>query len=280
MAFSNFQPTGWHTVTPRIIVNGAEKLVEFVKKVFGATGEYHSQATAELRLGDSIIMISDAGARDPMPACLYVYVESADITWQRAIQAGAQSIEPPLNTPYGDRRGMVKDPWGNTWQIATRRRSAPPPNDGSSSMPHTTVTVTIYREGSICFIPVNFDPKALFGKIRAPVKVTLNGYTYRSTIASMGGVTGIPLRKSNREAAGLAGGERIAVTIELDAEPREVELPRDLARALRSDKHRLKKWQSLSYTNRREKSEAIENAKRPATRERRLAAALKSLDDE
>ena len=119
---SNFQPAGWHTVTPRIIVDDAEKLVEFVKHVFGATGQYHPQAPAELQLGDSIIMISDAGVRDPMPACLYVYVESADITWQRAIQAGAQSIESPLNTHYGDRRGMVKDPWGNTWQIATRRQ--------------------------------------------------------------------------------------------------------------------------------------------------------------
>ena len=107
MALSNFQPLGWHTVTPRIIVDGAEKLVEFVKNVFGATGQYRAQAPAELQLGDSIIMISDAGARDPMPACLYVYVESADITWQRAIDAGAQSIESPLNTPYGDRRGMV-----------------------------------------------------------------------------------------------------------------------------------------------------------------------------
>jgi PhnB protein len=118
---SNFQPAGWHTVTPRIIVHGAQQLVDFVKNVFGATGEYQPQAPAELRLGDSIIMISDAGARDPMTACLYVYVESADITWQRAVEAGAQSMESPLNTPYGDRRGMVKDPWGNTWQIATRR---------------------------------------------------------------------------------------------------------------------------------------------------------------
>jgi hypothetical protein len=146
-------------------------------------------------------------------------------------------------------------------------------------MPHTTVTVTIHREGSMCFIPVNFDPRALFGKIRAPVKVTLNGYTYRSTIASMGAVTAIPLRKSNREAAGLVGGERIAVTIELDAEPREVELPHDLARALRANKQRLKKWQSLSYTNRRERVEAIENAKKPATRARRLAGTIQSLDD-
>jgi hypothetical protein len=146
-------------------------------------------------------------------------------------------------------------------------------------MPHTTVIVTIYREGSICFIPVNFDLKALFGKIRAPVKITLNGYTYRSTIASMGGVTAIPLRKSNREAAVLAGGERIAVRIELDAEPREVELPHDLARALRASKRRLKKWRSLSYTNRRETVEAIESAKKPVTRARRLAGTIQALDD-
>jgi PhnB protein len=119
---SNFQPAGWHTVTPRIIVHGAETLVEFVKNVFGATGQYHAHAPAELRLGDSIIMISDAGPRNVMTACLYVYVESADITWQRAIEAGARSIESPLNTPYGDRRGMVEDPWGNTWQIATRKQ--------------------------------------------------------------------------------------------------------------------------------------------------------------
>jgi PhnB protein len=109
-------------VTPLSLTHGAEKLVEFVKKVFGAAGEYHRQAPAELRLGDSIIMVSDAGVRDPMTACLYVYVENADITWQRAIEAGAQSIEDPSDMPYGDRRGMVKDQWGNTWQIATRKR--------------------------------------------------------------------------------------------------------------------------------------------------------------
>jgi uncharacterized glyoxalase superfamily protein PhnB len=121
MAKVDLQPPGWHTVTPRIIVEGAEQLVEFVKRVFGATGQYHPQRPAELKLGDSIIMISDAGVRDAMTACLYVYVESADITWQRAVEAGARSIEPPSNMPYGDRRGMVQDPWGNTWQIATRQ---------------------------------------------------------------------------------------------------------------------------------------------------------------
>ena len=118
---SMYKPSGWPTVTPRIIVPGAEDLVDFVKRVFGATGDYHPQAPAEVRIGDSIIMISEAGVRDTALACLYVYVESADATWQRAIDAGARSIEAPLDTPYGDRRGMVKDHWGNTWQIATRK---------------------------------------------------------------------------------------------------------------------------------------------------------------
>jgi PhnB protein len=123
---SKFQPVGWHTVTPRIIVPGADKLVDFVKVVFGATGDYRPEAPAELRIGDSIIMISDAGVREPMAACVYIYVENADEIWQRAVKAGAQSIEAPLDTPYGDRRAMVKDAWGNTWQIATSARPRGP----------------------------------------------------------------------------------------------------------------------------------------------------------
>jgi hypothetical protein len=146
-------------------------------------------------------------------------------------------------------------------------------------MPQKIVTVTLHREGSMCFIPVTFDPKAVFGKVRAPVKVTLNGYSYRSTIASMGSVTCIPLRRSHREAAGLVGGEYIAVTIELDLEPREVDVPADLARALHSNVKRMKKWQSLSYTHQREMAQSIETAKQPTTRARRLASTIQSLDD-
>jgi uncharacterized glyoxalase superfamily protein PhnB len=117
----SFQPAERHSVIPRIMAADAQQLVEFVKQVFAATGDYHLQAPAELRLGDSVIMISDAGLRPPMAACLYVYVPNADATWQRAIDLGAVSIEPPSNTPWGDRRGIVADRWGNTWQIATRR---------------------------------------------------------------------------------------------------------------------------------------------------------------
>src|SRR6187549_2928153 len=98
-------------------------------------------------------------------------------------------------------------------------------------MPSKTFTTTIVRDGSMCFIPVPFDPKEVFGKVRAPVKVTLQGYTYRSTIAQMGEGPCIPLRRSNREAAGLEGGEKLKVTLELDTEKREVEPPPDLVRA-------------------------------------------------
>jgi PhnB protein len=119
---ADFIPDGWHSVTPRIIVPDAAGLVEFIRQVFHATGDYSPQAPAELKIGDSIIMVSDAGVREQMLSCLYVYVENADVTWQRAVTAGALSLEAPFDTPYGDRRGMVKDRWGNTWQIATRMR--------------------------------------------------------------------------------------------------------------------------------------------------------------
>jgi PhnB protein len=116
----NSAPEGWPTVTPRIVVDGAEQLVAFIKQVFGATGEYQSARTAELRIGDSVIMVSDAGARHPMTAFLYVYVRDTDAAYRLAINAGARSIEAPFDTPYGDRRCMVEDAWGNTWQMATR----------------------------------------------------------------------------------------------------------------------------------------------------------------
>ena len=75
-------------------------------------------------------------------------------------------------------------------------------------MSSQSITVQIYRDGAMCFIPVPFDPKAVFGKGRAPVKVPLNGYKYRSTIAAMAGVTCIPLRHATK-AARLSAGEKI-----------------------------------------------------------------------
>ena len=116
---SHFVPEGWHTVTPRIVVHDAEKLVEFLRQVFGATGDYRADRPSVIRIGDSVVMISDAGIRSPMTAFLYVYVNDTDATHRRALDAGAYVLEAPSVTPYGDRRCMVEDEWGNTWQIAT-----------------------------------------------------------------------------------------------------------------------------------------------------------------
>jgi PhnB protein len=116
---SHFTPEGWHTVTPRIVVHEANQLVEFLKQVFGATGEYRQARPSEVRIGDSVVMISDAGIRSPMTAFLYVYVNDTDATYRRALEAGGRALEEPSNVPYGDRRCMVEDKWGNTWQIAT-----------------------------------------------------------------------------------------------------------------------------------------------------------------
>ena len=74
-----------------------------------------------MRIGDSVIIISDGGGvRDSIPGFLYVYVEDVDAVYERAMHAGAESLEAPTDLPYGDRRSTVKDSWGNLWQIATR----------------------------------------------------------------------------------------------------------------------------------------------------------------
>jgi uncharacterized glyoxalase superfamily protein PhnB len=116
---SKYIPAGWHTVTPRIVVHGTEQLVVFIKEVFGARGDYRPDVPCVLTIGDSVVMVSDAGVRRPSPAFLYVYVDDTDVVYRRALKAGAVSVEEPSDLPYGDRRGMVEDRWGNTWQIAT-----------------------------------------------------------------------------------------------------------------------------------------------------------------
>ena len=143
--------------------------------------------------------------------------------------------------------------------------------------PRTTFRATVVRDGGICYIPLTFDPKPVFGKVRAPVKVTINGYTYRSTIAAMGGPPCIPLRASNRQAAGLEGGETIDVRLELDTEPRTVTPPADLARALKAAPPAWERWQELSYSHQREYAEAVEEAKKPETRTRRIEETVRAL---
>jgi PhnB protein len=107
-------------VIPRVFVTDPDAQVEFLRAVFDASGEVQPGRPAEMRIGDSLIMVSSAAEREPFPAFLYIYVDDADSTYQRALDAGAISIEPPLDTPYGDRRAMVRDQFGNVYQIAHR----------------------------------------------------------------------------------------------------------------------------------------------------------------
>lgn len=108
---------------------------------------------------------------------------------------------------------------------------------------------------------------------RPKVTVTLKGYTYRSTVAVYGGEFFLPLAAVHREAAGVKAGQPVQVTVELDTAPREVEVPKDLAAALKKAGVRAA-FDALAFTHRREHVRAIEEAKAPGTRARRIDKAV------
>jgi uncharacterized glyoxalase superfamily protein PhnB len=109
---------GFHSVTPRLVVSDVPAQIAFLRTVFDAVGTYDESRPAEMRIGDSLVMVSPADLRAPFPAFLYAYVADTDTTYRRAVAAGAVSLEAPFDTPYGDRRAMVRDPFGNVWQLA------------------------------------------------------------------------------------------------------------------------------------------------------------------
>ena len=109
---------GFHSVTPRMVVADVAGQIAFLRAVFDATGDPPVGRPAEIRIGDSVVLVTASGDRAVFPAFLYVYVADADAAYERALAAGATSLEEPLDTPYGDRRAMVRDPCGNVWQIA------------------------------------------------------------------------------------------------------------------------------------------------------------------
>ncbi|HEY2708567.1 MAG TPA: YdeI/OmpD-associated family protein [Caulobacteraceae bacterium] len=117
---------------------------------------------------------------------------------------------------------------------------------------------------------------ALGGGKRAPVKITLNGYSYRSTIAVMGGDCMVGVAAEHREKAGVAGGERVMIDIELDTAARTVEVPPDLAGAL-SEAGAMAAFEALAFSHRKEHVRAINDAKAPETRQRRIAAAVQKV---
>ena len=131
-------------------------------------------------------------------------------------------------------------------------------------------------EGSGTFVEVPLDVPAIFGRVRAPVRVTINGFTWRSTVMRYGERYYLPVNARNRQGAGVAAGDRVEVLLELDADERDVTVPADLADALAAAGLR-EAWDACSYSHRREWVEAIESAKRAETRTRRVGRAVASV---
>ncbi len=119
---------------------------------------------------------------------------------------------------------------------------------------------------------------ASLGSSRRPaVRVTINGYTYRSSIASMGGRYMLGVSNETREHAGVAAGDVVEIDIDLDTEPREVTVPTDFAAALDGDPAAGRFFDGLSYSNKRRLLIPIDEAKTPETRERRIAKTVSTL---
>jgi hypothetical protein len=137
-----------------------------------------------------------------------------------------------------------------------------------------TFTTTIQKADGLdaTGIRVPSEVIAALGSGKKPkVKVTLNGYTYRSTVAAYGDVFMLPLNKGHRGAAGVEAGDEVEVTLELDTEPRIVEVPEDLAAALAQRPGARAEFDKLSYSARKEYVRQVNEAKAQETRERRIA---------
>ena len=126
-------PEGYSTVTPYLIVEGAEGVLEFVKQAFAAEQRFRMDRAdgtvghAEVTIGDSVVMVAEAGEQwAAMPGGLHLYVDDCDATYARALAAGATSLQEPANQFYGDRSGGVRDPAGNIWWITTHVEDVPP----------------------------------------------------------------------------------------------------------------------------------------------------------
>ena len=127
-------PEGHNSVSPYLIVAGADRALDFYKKAFGATELFRFKAPdgkvahAEIKIGDTIIMIADEHpdmeAHGPRkfggsPVSLHVYVENVDMVWARALAAGGKEKRPLADQFYGDRLGSFEDPFGHTWHVSS-----------------------------------------------------------------------------------------------------------------------------------------------------------------
>lgn len=126
-------PDGYRSVTPYLVLKDAAKFMDFAKQALGAEEKFRMPGPdgkighAELTIGDSVLMLSDASAEFPaMPAMIHLYVNDADAMYKQALQAGASSVREPADQFYGDRSAGIKDAFGNQWYLATHIEDVPP----------------------------------------------------------------------------------------------------------------------------------------------------------
>ncbi|NTU65123.1 MAG: DUF1905 domain-containing protein [Chloroflexi bacterium] len=136
------------------------------------------------------------------------------------------------------------------------------------------------EESAFTYVKIPFDVKAVFGKARPPVRVTMNGYKYRSTLSPYGADHYLPVNQTVRQGAQVKAGDRVTVTLVSDEAPRTIKPPADLVRALKANPAAKARWDELSYSHRKEYVQTLEEAKRPETRTRRIAKAIEQLAGE
>jgi PhnB protein len=125
---SDWKPQGYSSVSVYMMVDGAQRVIDFVKKVFGAVelrrfdGPDGKVMHAEVRIDDTVVMLADAvGGYPAFPVWLHVYVPDVDATYKKALQEGGVSVQEPVRKEGDpDRRGGFKDPCGNTWWVSTQ----------------------------------------------------------------------------------------------------------------------------------------------------------------
>jgi PhnB protein len=138
-------PEGVHTVTPYLIVRGADRALDFYQKAFGAQETVRMPSPdgkimhAEFRIGDSVVFLSEEAPNmgsvapklgTPTPISLHLYVEDVDAAYKRAVAAGAKGEMPPADMFWGDRFSKVSDPFGHAWSIATVKEQLTPEEMG------------------------------------------------------------------------------------------------------------------------------------------------------
>jgi PhnB protein len=126
-------PDGFHTVTPSLVVEGAAKQIEFIKEAFAGEEVFRMPGPggeimhAEVRIGDSVVMLNDPmGPQQAITSSLFLYVTDVDSVYKRAVKAGATSVSEPADMFWGDRMAQVSDSFGNQWAIATHKEDVSP----------------------------------------------------------------------------------------------------------------------------------------------------------